>query len=28
MGLIAAFAVVGGIALVWGAFKLRSLVRV
>jgi uncharacterized membrane protein HdeD (DUF308 family) len=27
MGLIAAFAIVGGIALVWGAFKLRSLVR-
>jgi uncharacterized membrane protein HdeD (DUF308 family) len=28
MGLIAAFAIVGGIALVWGAFKLRSLVRI
>jgi uncharacterized membrane protein HdeD (DUF308 family) len=27
MGLIAAFAIVGGVALVWGAFKLRSLVR-
>jgi uncharacterized membrane protein HdeD (DUF308 family) len=28
MGLIAAFAVVGGIALVWGAYKLRSLARI
>ncbi len=27
MGLIAAFAIVGGVALVWGAFKLRALLR-
>jgi hypothetical protein len=28
MGLIAAFAILGGIALVWGAYKLRSLARI
>ena len=27
MGLIAAFAIVAGVALLMGAFKLRSLVR-